>query len=60
MPLPEPDKKKQRNKRAPKAGEKPTPRSKKRRKEEEERAYPSTDTLMTQLKQVPPSQKISG
>ncbi|MBN3308112.1 KMT2C methyltransferase, partial [Amia calva] len=50
---PEQDKKKQRNKRAPKSGEKPAPRSKKRRKEEEERraVYTNTDTLMTQLKQ---------
>uniref|UniRef100_A0A8C9RDT7 Histone-lysine N-methyltransferase 2C n=1 Tax=Scleropages formosus TaxID=113540 RepID=A0A8C9RDT7_SCLFO len=47
------DRKKQRNKRAPKALEKPAPRSKKRKKEEEERqvAFPSTDTLMSQLKQ---------
>ncbi|KAG9356115.1 hypothetical protein JZ751_000959 [Albula glossodonta] len=50
---PEQDKKKQRNKRAPKSGDKPASRYKKRKKEEEERqtVYSSTDTLMTQLKQ---------
>ncbi|XP_069047073.1 histone-lysine N-methyltransferase 2C isoform X5 [Lepisosteus oculatus] len=49
----DPDKKKQRNKRAPKGSEKPASRSKKRKKEEEERplVYSNTDTLMTQLKQ---------
>ncbi|KAJ8378007.1 hypothetical protein AAFF_G00249440 [Aldrovandia affinis] len=52
-PQPEQDKKKQRNKRAPKSGEKPASRYKKRKKEEEERqtVHSSTDTLMTQLKQ---------
>ncbi|XP_064202618.1 histone-lysine N-methyltransferase 2C-like isoform X6 [Anguilla rostrata] len=52
-PQPEQDKKKPRNKRAPKNGEKPASRYKKRKKEEEERqaVYSSTDTLMTQLKQ---------
>ncbi|KAJ8272620.1 hypothetical protein GJAV_G00091360 [Gymnothorax javanicus] len=52
-PQPLQDKKKQRNKRAPKNGEKPASRYKKRKKDEEERqaVYSSTDTLMTQLKQ---------
>ncbi|KAL4624619.1 histone-lysine N-methyltransferase 2C-like [Arapaima gigas] len=51
--LSEQDRKKQRNKRAPKALEKATPRSKKRKKEEDERqaSFASTDTLMNQLKQ---------
>ncbi|XP_076827373.1 LOW QUALITY PROTEIN: histone-lysine N-methyltransferase 2C [Brachyhypopomus gauderio] len=51
---PEQGKKKQRSKRTPKVGtEKPISRWKKRKKEQEERqvVYPSTDTLMTQLKQ---------
>ncbi|XP_041102786.1 histone-lysine N-methyltransferase 2C-like isoform X5 [Polyodon spathula] len=49
----EQDKKKQRNKRAPKSGEKPAPRSKKRKKDEDDRhvLYPNTDSLMSQLKQ---------
>lgn len=48
------DKKKQRTKRAPKSGERPAPRSKKRKKEEDERQamYPSTEPVMTNLKQV--------
>lgn len=51
--LPEQGKKKQRNKRVPKSVEKPVSRYKKRKKEEEQQmAYSSTDTLMTQLKQV--------
>ncbi|XP_049336810.1 histone-lysine N-methyltransferase 2C isoform X2 [Astyanax mexicanus] len=52
--VPEQGKKKQRNKRTPKTGaEKPQSRWKKRKKEQEERqvVYPTTDTLMTQLKQ---------
>ena len=51
--LPE-DKKKQRNKRAPKSGDRPAPRCKKRKKEEDESqaVYSSTETVMTQLKQV--------
>ncbi|KAJ8396838.1 hypothetical protein AAFF_G00014370 [Aldrovandia affinis] len=48
--LPEQGKKKQCNRRAPKTTDKPTSRYKKRRKEEE--VYPSTDTLMTPLKQL--------
>ncbi|XP_077069572.1 histone-lysine N-methyltransferase 2C isoform X1 [Siphateles boraxobius] len=50
--LPE-DKKKQRNKRAPKSGDRPAPRCKKRKKEEDESqaVYSSTETVMTQLKQ---------
>ncbi|MGH0171527.1 UNVERIFIED_CONTAM: hypothetical protein FKN15_061518 [Acipenser sinensis] len=49
----EQDKKKQRNKRAPKSGEKPAPRPKKRKKDEDDRhvLYPNTDSLMSQLKQ---------
>ncbi|MGH0136420.1 UNVERIFIED_CONTAM: hypothetical protein FKN15_071926 [Acipenser sinensis] len=49
----EQDKKKQRNKRAPKSGEKPAPRPKKRKKDENDRhvPYPNTDSLMSQLKQ---------
>lgn len=53
--LPDQGKKKQRNKRTPKMGaEKPQSRWKKRKKEQEDRQvlYPTTDTLMTQLKQV--------
>lgn len=53
--LPDQGKKKQRNKRAPKIGaEKPQSRWKKRKKEQEEQqvVYQTTDTLMTQLKQV--------
>ncbi|XP_047675166.1 histone-lysine N-methyltransferase 2C isoform X3 [Tachysurus fulvidraco] len=52
-PLMSEDKKKQRTKRAPKSGERPAPRSKKRKKEEEERQamYPSTEPVMTNLKQ---------
>ena len=52
--LPEQDKKKGRNKRAPKGGEKPISRYKKRRKDGEEKTLvqSSEDTLMTQLKQV--------
>ncbi|XP_053350621.1 histone-lysine N-methyltransferase 2C isoform X4 [Clarias gariepinus] len=52
--LPDQGKKKQRNKRTPKIGaEKPQSRWKKRKKEQEDRQvlYPTTDTLMTQLKQ---------
>ena len=53
---PEPGKRKQqRYKRGPKTGmEKPPSRYKKRKKEEEERqsVYSSTDSLMSQLKQV--------
>ncbi|KAJ8375804.1 hypothetical protein SKAU_G00063840 [Synaphobranchus kaupii] len=50
--LPEQGKKKQRNKRVPKSIDKPVSRCKKRKKEEEQQmAYSSTDTLMTQLKQ---------
>lgn len=52
---PDPGKKKQRNKRPPKMGvEKPQSRWKKRKKEQEDRQvlYPTTDSLMTQLKQV--------
>lgn len=48
-------KKKQRNKRTPKIGaEKPQSRWKKRKKEQEDRKvlYATTDTLMTQLKEV--------
>ncbi|XP_016372184.1 histone-lysine N-methyltransferase 2C-like [Sinocyclocheilus rhinocerous] len=50
--LPE-DKKKQRNKRAPKNGDRPTPRCKKRKKEgdENQAVYSSTEPVMTQLKQ---------
>lgn len=53
-PLRSEDKKKQRTKRAPKSGERPAPRSKKRKKEEDERQamYPSTEPVMTNLKQV--------
>lgn len=52
------DKRKQRNKRGPKGGERPAPRSKKRRKEEEERqaASATSDPVMTHLKQVRESQ----
>ncbi|KAK1794974.1 hypothetical protein P4O66_009907 [Electrophorus voltai] len=52
--LPEPGKKKQRSKRTPKTGaDKPASRWKKRKREREEMeaAYPTTDTLMTQLEQ---------
>lgn len=52
--VPEQGKKKQRSKKTPKTGaEKPQSRWKKRKKEQEERqvVYPTTDTLMTQLKQ---------
>ncbi|XP_046702337.1 histone-lysine N-methyltransferase 2C isoform X2 [Silurus meridionalis] len=52
--VPEQGKKKQRNKRTPKMGaEKPQSRWKKRKKEQEDHQalYPTTDTLMTQLKQ---------
>ncbi|XP_041698131.1 histone-lysine N-methyltransferase 2C isoform X4 [Coregonus clupeaformis] len=47
------EKKKGRNKRNPKGGERPTSRYKKRKKEGEEKqlVHSSTDTLMTQLKQ---------
>uniref|UniRef100_A0A671RS73 [histone H3]-lysine(4) N-methyltransferase n=1 Tax=Sinocyclocheilus anshuiensis TaxID=1608454 RepID=A0A671RS73_9TELE len=49
--LPE-DKKKQRNKRAPKSGDRPAPRCKKRKKEEDEdQAVYSSEPVMTQLKQ---------
>ncbi|XP_052467050.1 histone-lysine N-methyltransferase 2C isoform X1 [Carassius gibelio] len=50
--LPE-DKKKQRNKRAPKSGDRPSPRCKKRKKEEDgnQAVYSSTEPVMTQLKQ---------
>uniref|UniRef100_A0A8C2KEM0 [histone H3]-lysine(4) N-methyltransferase n=1 Tax=Cyprinus carpio TaxID=7962 RepID=A0A8C2KEM0_CYPCA len=50
--LPE-GKKKQRNKRAPKGGDRPAPRCKKRKKEEDENqaVYSSTEPVMTQLKQ---------
>lgn len=48
------DKRKGRNKRNPKGGERPASRYKKRKKEGEEKqlVHSSTDTLMTQLKQV--------
>lgn len=51
--LPE-QKKKGRNKRAPKAGEKPVSRYKKRKKEGDERQLMHTgpDSVMTQIKQV--------
>ncbi|KAL2097737.1 hypothetical protein ACEWY4_006944 [Coilia grayii] len=50
----EQEKRKQRNKRGPKGGERPTPRSKKRKKEEEERqaACATSDSVMTHLKQL--------
>lgn len=52
--LPEQEKKKGRNKRAPKGGEKPPSRYKKRKKDGEDRQlmHPGTDTVMTQIKQV--------
>lgn len=48
------DKKKQRTKRAPKSGDRPAPRSKKRKKEEDEgqSMHPSTEPVMTNLKHV--------
>lgn len=51
--LPE-DKKKRRNKRAPKSGDRAAPRCKKRKKEEDvnQAMYSSTEPVMTQLKQV--------
>ncbi|XP_066537904.1 histone-lysine N-methyltransferase 2C isoform X2 [Hoplias malabaricus] len=47
------EKKKQRNKRTPKSGDRPAPRTKKRKKEEDERQVPytSTEPGMTNLKQ---------
>lgn len=53
-PLLSEDKKKQRNKRLPKSGDRPAPRCKKRKKEEDESQvlYSSTEPVMTQLKQV--------
>ncbi|XP_063075726.1 histone-lysine N-methyltransferase 2C isoform X2 [Engraulis encrasicolus] len=50
----EQDKRKQRNKRGTKGGERPTPRSKKRKKEEEERqaACATSDPAITHLKQL--------
>lgn len=52
--LPEQEKKKGRNKRAPKGGEKPASRYKKRKKEGDERQlmHSGHDTVMTQIKQV--------
>lgn len=52
--LPEQEKKKGRNKRAPKGGEKPPSRYKKRKKEGDERQlmHSGPDTVMTQIKQV--------
>ncbi|KAK2895252.1 histone-lysine N-methyltransferase 2C isoform X5 [Channa argus] len=51
--LPEQEKKKGRNKRAPKGGEKPASRYKKRKKDGDERQlmHPGPDTVMTQIKQ---------
>ncbi|KAI3374932.1 hypothetical protein L3Q82_021460 [Scortum barcoo] len=51
--LPEQEKKKGRNKRAPKGGEKPASRYKKRKKEGDERQlmHSGPDTVMTQIKQ---------
>ncbi|XP_059358418.1 histone-lysine N-methyltransferase 2C-like isoform X3 [Carassius carassius] len=51
--LPE-GKKKQRNKRLPKSGDRPAPRCKKRKKEDEDNqaVYSSTEPVMTQLKQL--------
>ncbi|XP_023128509.2 histone-lysine N-methyltransferase 2C isoform X4 [Amphiprion ocellaris] len=51
--LPEQEKKKGRNKRAPKGGDKPASRYKKRKKEGDERQlmHPGPDTVMTQIKQ---------
>ncbi|XP_051556784.1 histone-lysine N-methyltransferase 2C isoform X3 [Myxocyprinus asiaticus] len=48
------DKKKQRNKRAPKSGERPAPRCKKRKKEKDDSqaVFSSTEPVMTQLKQL--------
>lgn len=52
--LPEQEKKKGRNKRAPKGGEKPASRYKKRKKEGDERQlmHSGPDSVMTQIKQV--------
>lgn len=52
--LPEQEKKKGRNKRAPKGGEKPASRYKKRKKEGDEKQlmHSGPDTVMTQIKQV--------
>ncbi|MEQ2202534.1 hypothetical protein XENOCAPTIV_005572 [Xenoophorus captivus] len=52
--LPEQDKKKGRNKRPPKGGEKPASRYKKRKKEGDDRQlmHSGPDTVMTQIKQV--------
>ncbi|XP_047445437.1 histone-lysine N-methyltransferase 2C isoform X4 [Mugil cephalus] len=52
--LPEQEKKKGRNKRAPKGGEKPASRYKKRKKEGDERQlmHSGPDTVMTQIKQL--------
>lgn len=52
--MPGQEKKKGRNKRAPKGGEKPVSRYKKRKKEGDERQlmHSGTDTVMTQIKQV--------
>ncbi|XP_056329618.1 histone-lysine N-methyltransferase 2C isoform X7 [Danio aesculapii] len=52
-PLIPEDKKKQRNKRTPKSGERPAPRCKKRKKEEDESqaVYSSIDPVITPLKQ---------
>lgn len=52
--LPEQEKKKGRNKRAPKGGEKPASRYKKRKKEGDDRQlmHSGPDTVMTQIKQV--------
>ncbi|TSL47723.1 Histone-lysine N-methyltransferase 2C [Bagarius yarrelli] len=51
-PLMSEDKKRQRTKRAPKSGERPAFRSKKRKKEENERQamYPSTESVMPNIK----------
>ncbi|XP_033960540.1 histone-lysine N-methyltransferase 2C isoform X2 [Pseudochaenichthys georgianus] len=52
--IPEQEKKKGRNKRAPKGGEKPASRYKKRKKEGDERQlmHSGPDTVMTQIKQL--------
>lgn len=52
--IPEKEKKKGRNKRTPKGGEKPPSRYKKRKKEGDERQlmHSGPDSVMTQIKQV--------
>ncbi|KAM9500181.1 histone-lysine N-methyltransferase 2C isoform 4-T4 [Clarias gariepinus] len=54
-PLMSEDKKKQRTKRAPRSGDRPAPRSKKRKKDEDDRQsmYSSSEPVMTSLKQQP-------